>query len=451
MRRQQKNFYKQAKTPDPRIKNQDQREGGQGGGRSEQTADPSRLFQTPCKFWKIGKCDWGWSCRFLHGASPDDDPRRPEYRGPPIDFTQFPRPIVSSSPHFNISSPGMMGYGGMSTSLHAEDQSRVKKFRNPCVKIVSSTASVKGQVQSCKDSLLRSSVDVLLSDSSNYMTLNEAKERFEKEEDSDYVLFIDISGMNLLLPDHAADPVPVTNNNAMVVIQNDWDVRNNNFTLEQLELLSTKELESIILKLTPDVLDNLEENIQTLQNETADAITSTTTTSCKYGTQELQALRTKLQTFFGRLNLVNSIIADLPIYANMDPLIGQNITSCDPKPGGLSSSTQKVLSYIIGSSLSQIHICLSHINKIMGEYRPSKTTFAQPTMTSPGVHPTPLCAPVCSSICGVTDGSDQGVKRIEYGRRLEPEVAVDLPTDYSLSFRGGVLKTGFSPFGSTQL
>ncbi|KAJ3446503.1 zinc finger ccch domain protein-related [Anaeramoeba flamelloides] len=40
--------------------------------------DP-RLYTVPCKYWEGGNCKMGEHCRFLHGETLSDDPRRPEY------------------------------------------------------------------------------------------------------------------------------------------------------------------------------------------------------------------------------------------------------------------------------------------------------------------------------------------------------------------------------------
>ena len=440
---QPQGYYRQAKTPDPRIKNQDQRDCSvPEDGKQEQYIDPSILFLSPCKFWKSGKCDWGWSCRFLHGVATNDDPRRPEYRGQPVDFTKFPRPISASSPYLNSNQQSM---SAALNTIRAEDQSRFKLLRNPVVDIVSSSPALNSQVQSCKDLFLKNNINILYSDSSKYYNLNKTKEQFELDDsNSDYVLFIDISGTYLLLPDHKTDPIPCTLSNICETILNDWDMRNNNFTLEQLELLSSSELEQILLKLTPHVLDNIEENVQNLQNETSDAIASMTTASCKFTKEDIKSLRSKMLSFFGKLNLANFMIADLPIYANKEPKHGQNVQFRLPKPGGLSQPTQKVMLYIIGTALTRIHVCISHLNKILGEYKQNKTAYAQITPNAPCLHQSSLCSPNCSMICAVPGDVDK-FNRFEYNRHLEPEVAVDMPTQYSLSFRSRGFNDGFYP------
>ena len=443
---QQKNFNRQAKTPDPRNTNSEQKEGGTPNvGRQEQSIDPSKLFQIPCKFWKTGKCDWGWSCRFLHGAEFEHDPRRPEYRSQPIDFTQFPKPFSASSPHLSQ----QQSVSAALNTIRAEDQTRFTVHRKPVVEIFPSASSVSGQMQNFKDMLLRNSINVLASDSTRFYTLNKIKEQFEHDDTrSDYVLYIDISGLYLLLPDHS-EPLSCTSSNICMVILNDWNTRNNNFSLEQLELLSSTELEQILVKLTPDVLDNIEENMQALQNETTDAIQSMTTNNCKFTKVDIQALRTKILAFFGKLNLANFMIADLPIYMNREPEPGVIVQSRLPKPVGLSHSTQKVLLYIIGCALSQLHVCLSHLNKALGEYVPMKSSYSQVLPTSPCLHQSPLCSANCEDICKLPEVSLDKLNKLNFDlkRNLEPEVAVDMPTQYSLSFRNRKFGDGDAPFG----
>ncbi|EAX95107.1 hypothetical protein TVAG_033270 [Trichomonas vaginalis G3] len=412
MKRQNK-YFRQARTPDPRNQGNSPHIRGQG--------DFPKLNLTPCKFWKLGKCDWGWSCRFLHGDSVDEDPRRPEYTGPPIDFTQFPRPVVSS-PHYNAQSP-----------LHAEDQSRVKPFRNPVVEIILANTTFKSQFSRIRDTLSSSCIDTL-SSTDMFLNAEQAKARME-EDQSDYILFVDQSGYTII-PDYIQCPLQ----NVAQIINLNWAAKCNNFTLEQLELLTNHELEQVILRIAPDSLDNIEETILNLQNSTADAIASSTTATCAVNTKDVMEIKRKLQEFFSQLNLVNTIIADMPIYLNAEPQKGKIVQVKPPPPGGLSSSTQKVLSFIMGRSLSQIHMCIHHINKLLGCVTPAKTVFASPDIKSAGLHPTPLSASLCSAICG-----EETAPRVEFGRRLEPEVTVDTPTQYTISFRSS-MNTGYPPF-----
>lgn len=412
MKRQTK-YYRQAKTPDPRNQNGQQQ--GRGNG------DFPKLNLTPCKFWKLGKCDWGWSCRFLHGDSVEDDPRRPEYCGPPIDFTQFPRPVISS-PHYSAQSP-----------LHAEDQSRVKPFRNPVVEIILANSSMLSQMTRIRETLNNNCIDTLQS-SDSYMSIDQAKNRLELEQ-SDYIVFADPTGM-LILPDSIQCNIASMSQ----IINTNWYAKYNNFSLEQLELLTNQELEQVILKIAPDILDNIDETIVNLQNSTADAIASVSTNSCAANSKELTEVKRKLQEFFAQLNLVNTIIADMPIYMNVEPQLGRTVSVKGQNPGGLSSSAQKVLSFIMGRSLSQIHTCIHQINRLLNCVVPPKTIFASPDIKSPGFHPSPLTAPLCSSICG-----EEVKPRIEYGRRLEPDVTVDIPTQYTISFRSR-MNAGNSPF-----
>lgn len=406
-----KHFHKQPRTPDPRVRIPVQ----------DDATEAAKLHQKACKFWKFGKCNWGWGCRFLHGSTHAEDPRRPEYRGPAIDFTQFPRPIVSS-PHFNMSSP-----------LHADDQSRVKALRNPVVDVVLSGPAVIPAATQLRDTLLRNNCDVInLPEQAKYLTAADIQARYMQNL-SDYIVFIDLSGITVYPGSEMVSPA-----NAADYIHDNWDIQNNNLNLEQLELLTTSELEGIITKLT--TLDNIETSVASLQNDTADAISSISTASCKYKRPELIELRMRLYAFFARLNLANSIISDMPIYASQSGQGGMVVSFMPQPPTGLSAATQKVLIYMIGRWLSQIHMCIAHVNRMLGELQPGTSCFAVPGPTSPGMHPTPLCAPVCAAICG-----EERAPRIEFGRRLEPEVAVEMPTQYSISFRDS-FDTGFSPF-----
>lgn len=399
-------YNRPPRTPDPKF-------------RAPSQEDPAeRLHQIPCKFWKYGKCNWGWSCHFLHGDMPEDDPRRPEYRGPPVDFTQFPRPVISS-PHFMNSSP-----------MHIDDQNRVHPYRNPVVEVIISQPGLKVQLPSIKDQLQACGIDILYSDAPP-MTKEKAAERMN-EKLSDFILYIDFSGI-LLYP----GAIPITTVNAYNTIQNEWDFKIINLSQEQLELLNNSEIESILLRIAPDVVDNLNANIVNLQNETANALSSTKTVNCQYGQNELQELHTKLQAFFSKLNILNSMLADIPVYSNNPNLQGTVVQVCPQLPAGMSLPAQKVFSYIIGRSLTQIHLCLSHVHRILNEYKQPRVTFATPT---PSIHQTPLCSLNWAVICG-----EPQVPNIEYGRRLEPEVAVDTPTEYTISFRNRI-ETGFSPF-----
>ena len=213
----------------------------------------------------------------MHGSVPEEDPRRAEYRGAPVDFTQFPRPIVSS-PHF-----------AASPSYHVEDQSRVKKFRKPVVSFAISNLSLKVQISNLKEILLTSCIDIL-SNELQTMTTNEVKDLFKGDDpkkvpQSDYIAYIDLSGITLY-----PDEIPVNSANINMVIQSSWEMKNLNLSLEQLELLTSSELEKLIMKITGDLFENIEETIATLQNETSDAIASSMTSNCKFSTADLQTL-----------------------------------------------------------------------------------------------------------------------------------------------------------------
>ena len=170
------------------------------------------------------------------------------------------------------------------------------------------------------------------------------------------------------------------------------------------------------------------------------------TSTCKYKREDIETIRADILTFFGKLNLANFMIADLPIYSNIRPKQGQIVDHNSPKPVGLSSPTQKVLLYIIGSALSQIHVCLSHLNKLLNEYKPSKISYAPILPSSPCFHQTPISTLNWSTTCSLSDESVV-FNKSSFNRHLEPDVDVDIPTQYSLSFRNHGFREGFGPEG----
>lgn len=409
-------YRRPPQTPDPRVKSP----------QTDDVSEASKLHQKPCKFWKFGKCNWGWGCRFLHGNSQADDPRRPEYRGAAIDFTQFPRPIASS-PHFNMASP-----------LHVDDQSRMKSLRNPVVEIVISNEYSTDLAIQLRETFLRSSIDVLLTDAIMMLSSNAAKDRFQAH-NSDFMLYIDQSHI-VAFP----DSVPVTQSNVVDYIHRQWNIMNNNLTIEQIELLTPTELEAIITKLT--TLEKIAPTVSQLQNEVSDAIASMSSNDCKFKPQALSQLRSKLIAFFGKLNLANSIIADLPIYSSAQPFSGNLMQGAPPTPNGLSLPVQKALGFILGQGLTQIHMCIAHVNKMMGEYTFNTTCFAMAKENAIGLHPTPLCAIDCASIC-----TEETKQQFNQGRRavnIEPDVSVEIRTPYQISFRDGMGMDSnvFNPF-----
>lgn len=180
----------------------------------ESCSDLNKLHHRHCKFFKSGKCNWGWGCRFLHGNSIHDDPRRAEYRGPIVDFTQFPRPILSS-PAF--------------PSSKTEDQTRNKILRNPVVQIVASGVHSLSAANSLQKSLFQNHIDVL-STPTVYLQLTEAKSQFDGSK-SDFLVYVDTTGL-IVYP----SGVQLNQQNLSRFIWNKWNIKTNNLNSDNLEL-----------------------------------------------------------------------------------------------------------------------------------------------------------------------------------------------------------------------
>lgn len=382
----------------------------------EEIVDSPKLHQVQCKFWKIGKCNWGWGCRFLHGPSVTDDPRRPEYRGPAVDFTQFPRPMAGG--HFSPQSP-----------LHTDDQSRVNQIRKPVVEIIISNSQGMRIAQDLKTRFFNSAINVLCSSSDGnikyqMMSSEQVAARHEQGE-SDFIVFVEATAIRLFPGEQQ-----VTVASCCDVIKRKWDVMNNNLTAEELELMTREELEEIIARLT--TLDNISAQVCKLQNDTANAMASLSLSADRQ-TQEkpLGELRTELSTFFGKLNLANSVISDLPLNNSSAGGRGKAVTVCEPITPSLSLPVQKVLSYMMGQFLTQIHVCLAHVSRMIGDFVVNPASFSTAISTT-SLHPTPLSA-VC--VCSVCDDDAPAARGMEFGRRLEPEVTAKMSTGYSVSFR----------------
>ena len=312
--------------------------------------------------------------------------------------------------------------------MHTDDQSRVKQIRNPLVEImISGNESVQG-AKRVKEMCLRNNIDVLLyrgglNEEFPTMSLDDAKQRVLLKM-SDFVIFIESNNI-VLLP----EAVAINQNNMTDVIHRRWDSMNNNLSPEQIELMSVSDLENVISRLTS--LDNISATVNDLQNEAANILTSFSLADCKVQNPQIVAFRQKLLTFFGKLNLANSVIADMPLYSNSTLIPGTILQGFMPPPNGLSPPMQRVLSYLIGTYLTQIHVCLSQMNKLLNEYSAAPTVFATASSNPNAVHPTPLCALPFSLIC--TDDFQR--QRMEYGRRIEPDANVDMQNMYSITFR----------------
>jgi hypothetical protein len=258
------------------------------------------------------------------------------------------------------------------------------------------------------------------------------------EQSSDFVLLVDVGGAAL----HPGG-VSVTHHNFFNVVHRKWDNMIYNFAIDQIELLTMPEFEAIIAKLTN--LDNIPATISELQNETANALASLSLVDCKTQPVQLIQLRQKLAHFFGRLSLAHSIVTDLPLYSPVRQPQGAVVEVAQPPPNGLSLPLHRMLAYLLGRNLTQVHVCISHINKMLGEFTHTPTTsFTLVTPGSASLHGSPLCAPDAASICG----EESPRMRADYGR-TEPDVTLEVRTPYSISFReGSGLDTNpFSQFG----
>lgn len=353
-------------------RNQNFRQQNDVRGRSNQDDinEIVKIHMKPCKFWKAGRCNWGWGCRFFHGENGSDDPRRSEYRGPPVDFTQFPRVGTNYVNQKNQNSV-------VCTTL-----------RKPCVQIYFTSSFV--QSRALQELCQKNGIDVLNVDQRIYYD-NETIKNKVKENLSDYVLLVDNNEVTVYPSDEimASKLIPEW-------IKNDWNKRNYNLSLGQLELMTSKEVHDVIAKLTK--LDKIDETMSSLQDETSIAVTSSLT-QCKFSKEDLSALQGKLACFFSKLNVANSSITDIPVYSPPAELEGVTVNTCSSTPIGLSIEARKVLEYTIGSYLTQIHMCLNHVYKMIEEVNnelpPGLTSSNNST---PGLHPTPFCPPPCGPI-----------------------------------------------------
>lgn len=377
------------------------------GGNTDKISSTSRLHMRQCNFWKFGKCNWGWSCRYLHGNSLQDDPRRPEYRGNAVDFTVFPRP-VQMSPRF---------FGTYGNNIHVEDATKLIQLRNPVVDVVCIDDSDCELVGTIKELLIKNGIDVLINDK-NKMSRDEIKQRVE-DEIADYVvlagaisIIIFPQGINIekgKLPDY---------------IMKNWETRNNNLTPNQIELLTRAEIEKILSKLIN--MQNILSTIYEFQDKVSEAMASMESEDCKITQQKLEDYRYEILLFFGKLNQGNSIISDSLIYSNekvkKDGAYVQILPQCT---FGISLALQKVLSLFIANSLTQIHICLCHINQMTNKYVPKPNNFASPKPTT--MYQSPFCFMECSSLLADENNSNQQ-KMID---------SDDVKSNYSVSFRYG--------------
>jgi hypothetical protein len=273
---------------------------------------------------------------------------------------------------------------------------------------------------------LRNSIDVLAELSNpTEMTLDEVKS-LSAEKISDFIIYVDVATLTLFPLEQT-----VTQHHLFNIMHAKWALQTCNLSVDQIELMSSAELEEVITRLTN--LDSISSTVCDLQNETANLLASLSLAGSRPQSQQMGQLRQRLTGFFGKLNLAHSVVADLPLYASARPIEGRIVADTPPIPDGLSLPVQRMLSYIIGQHLTQIHMCLSHVNKMMGEFNCTPVAgFALAVASSPSLHPTPLCPPDAAAIC-----SEEGPRVRQDGRRGEPEVALESRTPYALSFREG--------------
>lgn len=414
-------------------------------GPHDDLSESSKLRMTQCKFWKFGKCNWGWGCRFLHGNTLSDDPRRPEYRGPPVDFTQFPRPVLTSSPSF----------------FHSEEQLRSKPIRNPVVQISISNENCTKFASTMKELLLRNNIDVLQEPNFQILTHETATSTINQHK-VDFIMFIDTNVILMLSSTDSGTTDSVSVQHQLVVewIHRHWRSMNNNFSAEELELMTTNNFESLIKQLVGQStnLEDFTPTVSKFQEQVRCAIASQEFESCKTQSSDLIQLRTEISTFFSKLNIAYSIITDYTTYGNSQPLPGTKVSVTPEKPNGISVPLQKVLLFLLGQIMTQIHICLASINKLLGEgLNPSSVPFAIASGMSPGIISSPFCFVDCTSLIS-TSNTEKGNEMspgagklssspstnpkvtVEYntGRRIapiEPEISVDVRSPYTLSFR----------------
>jgi hypothetical protein len=295
------------------------------------------------------------------------------------------------------------------------------------VEIVIANAQAAQKAAVFRDLCLRNGIDVLADFSPPEPVSVDEIPSLLDEKLSDYILLVDI-GSAMLYPDE----VQVTQHNFSNIIHSKWDRLNYNLTVEQIELISLPEFEQIITKLTP--LENIPNTVGELQNETANVLASLSLNGCRAQPGQLFQLRQNLIRFFARLSLAHSIITDLPLYSPVKATTGFVLEAPQPPPSGLSLPMQRMLSYLLERNLTQIHVCLSHVNKMLGEFTHTPATCF--TLVAPGsasLHPSPLCAPDAASVCN----EESPRMRSDYARGPEPEVTLEVRTPYSISFREG--------------
>ncbi|KAH0791026.1 hypothetical protein GPJ56_005161 [Histomonas meleagridis] len=388
----------------------------------DRTTSTSRLHLRQCNFWKYGKCNWGWSCRYLHGNTLADDPRRPEYRGPPVDFTQYPRPLPTS-PRFNYS-PG---------NFHADDASKMVALRNAVVEIVWTNETDRKFGKSTQELLLRNSIDVLQRDS-HLVNPDQLNDMIEQK-DSDFIIYIDNSVINIY-----PQGIAVQQSKLVDYIHRHWDEESNNLSPDQIELLTNSDIENITTKLTNT--EHISSLIQDFQDKVSEALASMHSAENQIPKQKLEDYRYEFSVLFGKLNLANSTIADSIIYTPQERFKGTIVMNRPEPPKGISIYLQRTVSYFIAQSLTQVHLCLYHVNQMIGCLTTKGPMFAIPQSGSTCVHPSPFCFMECFSLLANEDrNGNDFAQRIN---AIEPDSgSVDVTPNYTLSFRYRGLGGGY--------
>jgi hypothetical protein len=267
------------------------------------------------------------------------------------------------------------------------------------------------------------------------MTPDQVKE-LVAEKSSDFVLYVDVASL-LLYPDE----LPVTQHSVFNIIHTRWGLQTCNLSADQLELLSSREIEGIIGRLAG--LEGVAAAVCDLQNETANMLASLSLGGCRAQPPQMGQHRQRLAAFFGRLNLAHSVVADLPIYTAGPAGDGVVVDEQMPPPCGMSVAAQRMISFVLGQHLTQVHMCLSHVNRMLGEFHYTPGAgFPLASISAAALHPTPLCPPEAAAICG--DEAPKG--RADAARRVEPEAPETRA--YALSFRerNGLDTNPFSQF-----
>ena len=102
-------------------------------------------------------------------------------------------------------------------------------------------------------------------------------------------------------------------------IHRHWRTMNNNLTLDEIELMTTNNLEALIKQLPSQSvnIDDFTPTISRFQEQVRCAIASQEFESIKIKPADLIQLRAEIFAFFSKLNSAYSLITDLKTYPNM--------------------------------------------------------------------------------------------------------------------------------------